>query len=84
MIHPKKYLTWLLLNRGDLPGNIKLELVELLQEFHGITEYIMDNSLSEEDAYRIVMFTDDDSSRKPFTDKSRNFLKEILKLKNSS
>ena len=76
-INQRKLFIFLLSRRAEVPLEVRQELVLILRNFPGLQEFIHDEGLKADEAYKIALLSETDNYQKRYTETVRDFLKEL-------
>ena len=76
-VNQRKLFVFLLSRRSEIPLEVRQELILILRAYPGLQEFIHDEKIRADEAYKIALLSETDNYQKRNTETVRDFLKEL-------
>jgi len=76
-ISQRKLFVYLISRRSEIPLEVRQELILILRAYPGLQEFIHDEKVAADEAYKIALLSETDNYQKRNTETVRDFLKDL-------
>ena len=76
-INQRKLFVYLISRRSEIPLEVRQELILILCAYPGLQEFIHDEKVAADEAYKIALLSETDNYQKRNTETVRDFLKDL-------
>ncbi len=76
-VNQRKLFVFLLSRRSEIPVDVRQELILILRAYPGLQEFIHDEKMKADEAYKIALLSETDNYQKRNTETVRDFLKDL-------
>ena len=76
-VNQRKLFVFLLSKRSEIPLEVRQELILILRAYPGLQEFIHDEKIRADEAYKIALLSETDNYQKRNTETVHDFLKDL-------